>query len=108
MNIFDYLVRPGMKMLLEGRITPVEICRPKTLRYIFFRKYLNMCKSGNLLPIEAISQDAKRHYWREAQAVGEDHQLRIDAACIIYLIDNIAEEYDRWRADELRAQGAGI
>ena len=67
-----------------------------------------MCKSGKLHPIESITQDDKRHYWRQAQAVGEDRQLRIDAACILYLIDQIATEYDGWRTDEIRLEALGI
>jgi len=108
MNIYDYAVRPTMRMMLEGRIQPIEVCRPRTLRYIFLRKYQNLCNSGKLQPIEQISQNAKRHYWREAQAVGQDRQLRIEAACIIYLIDQIATEYDSWRTDEIRLEGLAI
>ena len=110
MNVIDHAIWPSMHRLIHSKSEIVTIARCTTIRKLFQKKYVNLCASGKLQPIESIPHERKVEYWQGCAEL-DDRDVRHEACILAYVVDFLCgEDADRWAADPNRpdeAHGVG-
>ena len=87
--MLDSVVNVSFEMLIRSEVEVASVLRLPSIRNLYAEKYDREIKRRTLIPIEDQTDEIKKHYWKESAAYETDRQRRIEAAKIIYLIDEM-------------------
>lgn len=87
--MLDSVVNVSFEMLIKAEVEVASVLRLPSIRNLYAEKYDREIKRRTLIPIEDLPEDAKKHYWKESAVYESDRERRIEAAKIVYLIDEM-------------------
>ena len=87
--MLDEVVNVSFEMLIKAEVEVASVLRLPSIRNLYREKYDRELIRRTLIPIEDQTDEVKRHYWKESAAYETDRERRIEAAKIIYLIDEM-------------------
>lgn len=104
--IFDKAIGVSFDALINSVIDLDFIVRMDSVLELYMIKYRHHVSRKHILPIENIATEQKRYFWELAKKYTTDHERRIKAAKVIYLIDQLCAPVDGGAVDNVCAAGA--
>jgi len=104
--IFDKAIGVSFDALITSVVDLDFVVRMDSVLELYMIKYRFHTNRKHFPTIEQLPTEIKRYFWDEAKKYTEDHERRIKAAKIIYLVDQLcAPASDGGSTDDLRAPG---
>jgi hypothetical protein len=105
--IFDRAIGVSFQALIESVVDLDFVVRMDSVLELYMIKYRFHTNRKHFPRIEEQPTEIKRYFWDEAKKYTEEHERRIKAAKIIYLVDQLCSPPpDGGRTDDVRAPGA--
>ena len=104
--IFDKAIGGSFDALITSVVDLDFVVRMDSILELYMIKYRFHTNRKHFPTIEQLPIELKRYFWDEAKKYTEDHERRIKAAKIIYLVDQLCTPSpDGGRTDDVRSAG---
>lgn len=104
--IFDLAIGVSFDALISSVVDLDFVVRMDSILELYMIKYRFHTNRKHFPTIEQLPTELKRYFWDEAKKYTTDHERRIKAAKIIYLVDQLCAPAPDGRAtDDIRAPG---
>lgn len=104
--IFDRAIGVSFDALITSVVDLDFVVKFDSVLELYMIKYRFHTNRKHFPTIEQLPTELKRYFWDEAKKYTEDHERRIKAAKIIYLVDQLcAPALDGGTTDDVRAPG---
>jgi hypothetical protein len=104
--IFDRAIGVSFDALISSVVDLDFVVKFDSVLELYMIKYRFHTNRKHFPTIEQLPTELKRYFWDEAKKYTEEHERRIKAAKIIYLVDQLcAAPPDGGGTDDVRAAG---
>lgn len=103
--IFDKAIGVSFDALIHSVVDLDFVVKFDSILEMYMTKYRFHVNRNHILKIEQLEPKIKRYFWDEAKKYTTDHERRIKAAKIIYLVDQLCQPADGGAVDDVRAAG---
>lgn len=104
--IFDRAIGVSFDALIGSVVDLDFVVKFDSILELYMIKYRFHTNRKHFPTIEQLPTELKRYFWDEAKKYTEDHERRIKAAKIIYLVDQLCTPApDGGGTDDVRAPG---